>query len=161
MDDRESKLRAEFTELDRQLQDPGIFSDPKYPKLARRRSELEDMVALFDKRAKLLNDKRQAEEMMAEYGGESGSSEFVDMAQSELSFIVPELEATEKAIIEALTPQDPNNDRDVIMEIRAAAGGDESSLFAGELYATPAPDQNQDGLPTSEYGFRIFRSLGD
>ncbi len=134
MDDRESKLRAEFTELDQQLQDPTIFSEPKYPKLARRRSELEGIITLFDKRAKLLNDKAQAEAMVAEYGGEGSSSELVDMAEGELSFIIPELHTTEKAIIEALTPQDPNNDRDVIMEIRAAAGGDESSLFAGELY---------------------------
>ena len=134
MDDRESKLRTEFAELDQQLQDPSVFSDPKYPKLAKRRSELSDIIALFDKRAKLLNDKQQAEDMLAEYGGENGSSEFVDMAQGELSFIGPELETTEKDIVEALTPQDPNNDRDVIMEIRAAAGGDESSLFAGELY---------------------------
>lgn len=135
MDSKEQKLRIEFAELDRELQDPGIFSDPKYPKLAKRRSELETLLSLFDERKKLLDQKRQAQEII-DYAPRGGATdqEFADMAEGELSFLVPEIDEVEKKIGEALTPQDPNNDRDVIMEIRAAAGGDESSLFAAELY---------------------------
>jgi peptide chain release factor 1 len=56
------------------------------------------------------------------------------MAEAELTELETKIAANDEALITALTPQDPNNDRDVIIEIRAAAGGDESSLFAGELY---------------------------
>ncbi len=56
------------------------------------------------------------------------------MAHLELGELQAKIAKTEDQLIEILTPQDPNNDRDVIIEIRAAAGGDESSLFAGELY---------------------------
>jgi peptide chain release factor 1 len=57
-----------------------------------------------------------------------------ELAKTELAEIEPLIEQAQTKLVEALTPQDPNNDRDVIIEIRAAAGGDESALFAGELY---------------------------
>jgi peptide chain release factor 1 len=129
MDHKEQQLRAELTELDQQLQDPAIFSDKAYPKLAKRKSAVEGLIALFDEKKRLLTDKQSAEEL------KNGSdAELRDMAALELDELEPKIAANEAALIEALTPQDPNNDRDVIMEIRAAAGGDESSLFAGELY---------------------------
>jgi peptide chain release factor 1 len=64
----------------------------------------------------------------------SGDAELNELARVELSEVAEQLAANEAELTEALTPQDPNNDRDVIIEIRAAAGGDESALFAGELY---------------------------
>jgi peptide chain release factor 1 len=129
MEQKEQSLRAELAELDQKLQDPGIFSEKSYPKLAKRKSELDELVALFDEKAKLLADKLEAEELR------SGSdSELAQMASAELEELEPRLAANEARLIEALTAKDPNDDRDVIMEIRAAAGGDESSLFAGELY---------------------------
>jgi len=131
MDNKESQLRAELVELDQQLQDPAIYSDPKYPKLAKRRSDVAALVELFDKKAKILHDIAEAEAMLEEY---ANNSDFTEMAEGELSYLRPDLEKTEADLIAALTPQDPNNERDVIIEIRAAAGGDESSLFAGELY---------------------------
>lgn len=129
MDQKEQALRQELKELDEKLQDPAIFSDKNYPKLAKRKSALEDVVALFDEKAKLAADKSGAEELRS-----SGDAELKEMAELELAELSGKIEANEAALIEALTPQDPNNDRDVIIEIRAAAGGDESSLFAGELY---------------------------
>ncbi len=129
MDNKEAKLRTELVELDQQLQDPAIYSDPKYPKLAKRRSDVAGLVALFDEKARLLKNKAEADELKA-----SGDHELQQMAYTELSEIEPQLAANEQLLVDALTPQDPNNERDVIIEIRAAAGGDESSLFAGELY---------------------------
>jgi peptide chain release factor 1 len=129
MDDKETKLRAELAELDHQLQDPEIFSDKNYPKLAKRKSELERVLSLFDQRAQLAEAKSQAEEMMS-----SGDAELSELARSELEDLVPQIAENNSVLNEALTPQDPNNDRDVIIEIRAAAGGDESGIFAGELY---------------------------
>ena len=129
MEDRESKLRAELAELDQQLQDPSVFSDPKYPKLAKRRSELEEIIELYDTRAKLLKSKQASQELL-----QSEDQELRQMAEEDIAFIEELYQANELKLADALTPQDPNNNRDVIIEIRAAAGGDESSLFAGELY---------------------------
>lgn len=143
MDHKEAALRDELIALEIRLQDPTIFSDKNYPKLAKRRSELETIIALFDERKKLQKQRAEAETMLVEYGS---NSEFHDMAESELSFLQPQIETNEKRLAEALTPQDPNNDRDVIMEIRAAAGGDESSLFAGELYRMYARWAERHGL---------------
>lgn len=129
MDQKEANYRKELAELEAKLADPSIFSDPSYPKLAKRRSDVADIVALFDERAKLAGDKASALDL------QNGSdAELAEMASLELTELEPKIEANEAALIEALTPQDPNNERDVIFEIRAAAGGDESSLFAGELY---------------------------
>ncbi len=129
MEQKEQLLRTEFTELELRLQDPAIFSAPSYPKLAKRRSELEYTLSLFDERARLLRDRAAAQEL-----AQGGDTELQDMARAELEEITGKLSQNEERLIEALTPQDPNNDRDVIMEIRAAAGGDEASLFAAELY---------------------------
>jgi peptide chain release factor 1 len=129
MDHKEQLLRTEFAELEQQLQDPAIFSDKKYPKLAKRRSQLKQLISLFDTKSQLAKARAQAEEMV-----QSGDAELVELAKLELSELTNKITSNDQALTEALTPQDPNNDRDVIIEIRAAAGGDESALFAGELY---------------------------
>jgi peptide chain release factor 1 len=129
MEQKEQILREEFTGLEQQLQDPAIFSTKEYPKLAKRRQQLEDLLALFDKRKNLADQKTSAEEIA------SGSDqELADLAKSELDELDTQISANEADLAEALTPKDLNDERDVIIEIRAAAGGDESSLFAGELY---------------------------
>lgn len=129
MEQKEQAIRDEFAQLDQKLQDPAIFSDKSYPKLAKRRAELEKLVGLFDIRARLVDAKNQADEIIA-----SGDTELSELARIELAETEEKLEHNEAELAEALTPQDPNNNRDVIIEIRGAAGGDESALFAGELY---------------------------
>jgi len=129
MDHKEQALRAELADLETKLQDPAIYADKNYPKLAKRRSELEDLAGLFDEKAKLLTDKASSEELKR-----GSDPELAQMAATELEELEAKIAINEEKLLEALTPQDPNNDRDVIIEIRAAAGGDESSLFAGELY---------------------------
>lgn len=128
MDQKEQSLRTELAELYAKLQDPTVFSDKNYPKLAKRKSALDEVVALFDERQQLQDAFRQASELV------HSDSELAALAQEELGSLETKLTINETRLIEKLTPQDPNNDRDVIIEIRAAAGGDESSLFAGELY---------------------------
>jgi peptide chain release factor 1 len=129
MEQKETALRAELAELDAQLADPAIFSDKKYPKLAKRKSQLDDLIALFDEKKRLLTDKRSAMDLK-----NSSDSEMAAMAETELAELEQKISLNEEKLLSALTPQDPNDDRDVIIEIRAAAGGDESSLFGGELY---------------------------
>lgn len=129
MDQKEQHLREEFAALDETLQDPSIFSDKNYPKMARRRNELEGLLRLFDEKSALSKAKIDAEEL-----ARGSDAELAEMARAEIDELGPKIAANEAALIEALTPVDPNNERDVIIEIRAAAGGDESALFGGELY---------------------------
>lgn len=128
MDQKEQELRNELEKLQAELQDPTIFSDPKYPKLAKRQKYLEDILALFSERRQLQDGYRQASELS------SGNDELATLAQEEVLQTESKLTVNETRLTEALTPKDPNDDRDAIVEIRAAAGGDEASLFAGDLY---------------------------
>ncbi|MEI8338782.1 MAG: peptide chain release factor 1 [bacterium] len=129
MDQKEAQIRQELAELDKKLENPDIYSDASYPKIAKRRSDLADLVALFNEKKKLSSDKASAEQLMT-----SSSGDMQAMAEQELNELETKITANETSLVEALTPKDPNNERDVIVEIRAAAGGDESSIFAGELY---------------------------
>ncbi len=129
MDQKEQNLRAERTELDTKLQDPAIYSDKNYPKIAKRKSEVDNLLVLFDEKTRLTKNYSEAMALRS-----SNDSDMQQMAELELAELAPLITTNEAALITALTPQDPNNERDVIIEIRAAAGGDESSLFAGELY---------------------------
>jgi len=128
MEEKERQLRAELNDLQAKLQDPSIYSDPAYPKLAKRQSWLENVVALFDTKIELATQRTQATELA------SGSDELAELAQLELSELEDKITANNEALAEALTPKDPNDEKDAIVEIRAAAGGDEASLFAADLY---------------------------
>lgn len=128
MEHKEAAYRAEQAELETKLQDPDIYSDKAYPKLAKRKSQVDEIVGLFDERIKLQQDYKDAAELA------TGDDELAALAQEEVSSLEAQIVINETRLIEKLTPQDPNNDRDVIIEIRAAAGGDESALFAAELY---------------------------
>lgn len=128
MEDKEKALRAEYEELQKKLEDPAIYSDASYPKLARRQKKLEDTLVLFTESKHIQAELVSAREMVVAGG------ELAELASLELEDLEKKAEVTAAALEEVLTPKDPNNDRDVIVEIRAAAGGDESSLFAAELY---------------------------
>ncbi len=128
MENKAQQYRDELKDLEAKLADPGIFSTPAYPNLAKRISDLQELVGLFDDIDKLRKQRTEAEEL-ARGGGEMG-----ELAEAELAEIEDKLPALESQLQEKLTPKDPNDERDAIIEIRAAAGGDESSLFAAELF---------------------------
>lgn len=129
MEQKEQALRQEYTELQERLLDPAIFSTKEYPKLAKRQSQLEEVLALFDEKNRLIKAIKDAEEL-----SDSDNPEMAELAEAELEELREQAEKNDESLRELLTPKDPNNDRDIIVEIRAAAGGDEASLFAGELY---------------------------
>ena len=129
MEDKEKAFRQELEELDNKLQDPAIYSDPTYPKLAKRKSQLDEIIGLFDRKKQLAENINASREMLS-----ADDKDLAGLAEAEIDESEIKLAEIDSQLIELLTPQDPNNDRDVIIEIRAAAGGDESSLFAGELY---------------------------
>jgi len=129
MDKKESQLRTELTELQERLADPAVFGQKDYPKLAKRNTELGHIVALFDEKNRLAKATAEAGEL-----AHGKDAELAELAKGELDELAEQTAKNESKLAEALTPKDPNDERDVIMEIRAAAGGDESALFAGELY---------------------------
>jgi peptide chain release factor 1 len=129
MEQKEQQLRAELAELEARLQDPAVFSQKDYPKLAKRHGKLEEIVGLFDELKSLESKKQQAEALV-----KASDEEMRELAKDEAQAIGTKIALRRLDLDEKLTPKDPNDERDVIMEIRAAAGGDESALFAGELY---------------------------
>lgn len=129
MEQKEQHLRNELAAIEGRLSDPEIFSSKEYPKLAKRRTELDAVIGLFDLHKQLAAAKQDAEALAV-----SSDTELAELAASELQELEAKIAANNLALEEALTPKDPNDDRDVVMEIRAAAGGDEASLFAGDLY---------------------------
>jgi peptide chain release factor 1 len=130
MEQKEQHLRQEFAELEKKFTDPAIFGSKEYPKLAKRRQQLEELINLFDERTDAIRKREEANDLLEQ----SGDRELMDLAKMELEEIADQLATNEAQLRELLTPKDPNDDRDVVMEIRAAAGGDEASLFAGDLY---------------------------
>ena len=129
MEQKEQALRNELAELEERLSDPAIFSSKEYPRLAKRRTELERMIGLFTEHSQLAKAKAEAAELAA-----GNDADLAELARSELTELEDKIAGNDAALQAALTPKDPNDDRDVVIEIRAAAGGDEASLFAGELY---------------------------
>jgi peptide chain release factor 1 len=128
MEEKERQLRQEFADLEARLQDSNIYSDPAYPKLAKRRNWLEQVVLLFDTKKQLAGEREQAALLS------NGNDELAQLAQMELAELDAKIVANTEMLAEALTPKDPNDEKDAIIEIRAAAGGDEASLFAADLY---------------------------
>lgn len=129
MEEKEKNLRSEYADLQKKLQDPAIFSSKEYPKMARRQDWLAHVVGLFDQKLHLNKLAADAQALI-----EENDPELAQIAKEELEAIHSKLEKLDQELGEALTPKDPNDERDAILEIRAAAGGDEASLFAGDLY---------------------------
>lgn len=129
MEQKEQHLRQELTELESRLSDPAVFSTKEYPRLAKRRQALERIVVLLDTRSDLVKQRDEARGLL-----ESGDADMAELAKTELEQLENDAAANDAALHEALTPKDPNDDRDIVMEIRAAAGGDEASLFGADLY---------------------------
>lgn len=129
MDKTEQQIRNEFEALRQELSSPDVFGRTNYASLMKKQAKLANLVALFDERKTLEAKLAEARELTG-----SNNKELAELAEAELTELEPQLNEVEANLSEALTPKDPNDDKDIIMEIRAAAGGDEASLFAGDLY---------------------------
>jgi peptide chain release factor 1 len=129
MDEQENNLRAEYTQLQQQLEHPDVFGRRDYPTLAKRQGELARIIDLFNEKRALSTQLADARSL-----ADGNDQELAELARSEVSKLELKLAENEQFLTEELVPKDPNDDKDAIVEIRAAAGGDEASLFAGELY---------------------------
>lgn len=128
MDNKIASLQTELTTLIETLSDPGIFSSPDYPRLAKRRSFLEEVISLHTQKTHVVSQITDSRELA------KGNDELAELAKEELVELEAKNSELEAKLEELLIPRDPNDDRNCIIEIRAGAGGDESSLFAAELY---------------------------
>lgn len=115
-------------ELDRLLCEPGVASDnARYRKLTRERAQLETLVTGFDRY-------KQVKRQLADDRAALDDPELREMVLDEIPALEREEADLERSLTLMLLPPDPNDDRDVILEIRAAEGGDEATLFAADLF---------------------------
>ncbi len=121
-------LKAEKQSLANFLAQPNAYADPEYTAKNKRFSELDAIIAKASEREHLTRNLLEAKELS------QGSDELADLAKSEVLEIEHNLEVIENDLFIMLTPKDPNDEKNIIVEIRAGAGGDEASLFAAELY---------------------------
>ncbi|MBP9820818.1 peptide chain release factor 1 [Candidatus Saccharibacteria bacterium] len=128
MEQKINDFKSELADIEAKLADPSIYSDPAYPKLAKRQSFLENTINLYNSLDALKKQLKQAQELSLK------DDELAELAQVEAVNLSEQIAAKQEELNEALTPKDPNDERNCIIEIRAGAGGDESSLFAGDLY---------------------------
>ncbi len=124
------RVEDRFDELGRLLSDRDVIRDPrKLRDLARERSRLEQTVRASAEYRRLATTLADDEAAAA-----SGDPELAELAQAELPELRTKLDALGEEIKKLLLPRDPDDDKNVIVEIRAGTGGDEASLFAAELY---------------------------
>ena len=129
--DRLAQLEKHFNDIETEMANPDVVSNVKrLQELAQERSNIQDVVTLY---RQYKSTERQMEEARSMLETET-DEEMRGMAKQELMALQSTLESLLASLKTALLPRDPNDDRDVIVEIRAGAGGDEAGLFAGELF---------------------------
>lgn len=129
------KISLNITELSQEkasladfLASPNAYSDPEFSSKNRRFTELEGIIEKATLRENLEAQLAEAKELA------TGSDELAELAKVEVAETTERLEKLEDELFIMLAPKDPNDEKNVIIEIRAGAGGDEASLFAAELY---------------------------
>jgi peptide chain release factor 1 len=122
-------IEQRFEELTQQLSDPAVASSgDRFKKVSRERASIEPTVNALRAYRKLVREIEDNEALLAEK-----DADLREMAKEELAQLRPRIEPAEEQLKLFLVPKDPNDEKDVILEIRAGAGGDEAGLFAAEL----------------------------
>lgn len=124
-------VKARFDEVGQLINDPSVIGDmDRYVKLNREYRQLEPIIEAYDAFSNLLSNVDSAKEILAEEKDE----EMREMAKEELDLYQQQLAPLEEEIKLLLLPRDPEDEKAAIVEIRAGTGGDEASIFAGDLY---------------------------
>ncbi len=130
MFDRLDQIEARYEDLGRQLSDSGLLADQKkFQTVAKQHRDLEPTVDAFRRYRSAKNAIDEARVMAADPDPEMSA-----MAREELAELEPRLPAVEEELKVLLLPKDPNDDKNIVIEVRAATGGDEASLFAAEIF---------------------------
>lgn len=124
-------LEERYEELNREMSDPDIFSNQEaYQKLAIAHAELEGIVVKYREYSQILEELADAREMLQE----TLEADFEKLLKDEVAALQERGDTLEEELQLLLLPQDPNDSKNVIVEIRAGTGGDEAALFAGTLF---------------------------
>lgn len=127
--DKLEDLYLRFRETEEQLADPAVIGDQeRYTKISKQYKSLKKIVDVYFAYKKALSNRDTAEEMRRDE-----DPEMREMAEGELEELTPRIEALEEQLKMLLVPRDPEDERDVIFEIRSGTGGDEAAIFAGDL----------------------------
>lgn len=125
--DKLEKVALRLSEVEQQLSDPSVYGDvEKMTKLSREQKELQPVVDTYRDYQRAMQDHDDALEML-------GDAELRDLAQEELQNAKAEMERLSEELKLLLLPRDPNDDKNVILEIRGGVGGEEGALFAADL----------------------------
>ena len=129
--DKLKAIRDKYLHLEEQLSDPGIVADTEKSKRVNKEyKKLQPMMEVLGKYEKALADLSSAREVLAA----EKDPEMREMAREEIADVEPRVDALEEELKLMLVPKDPEDEKDVIFEIRSGTGGDEAALFAGDLY---------------------------
>ena len=128
MIERLDKILERYNFLETELTKQEVLSDVnKTKEYSKELANLEELIACYKKYKKVLNDIEEAKEMM-------NDPDLGEMAKEEFNNLTSEKEKLEGELEILLIPKDPNDNKNVVMEIRGAAGGDEANIFAGDLF---------------------------
>jgi len=129
--ERLKKIKNRYDQINEQLSDSAVISEmEKMINLSRERSELEEIVTASESYEKILNDIEGNKEII----NSKADKELIELAEFELRELEEEKEKMEEEIKLLLLPRDPNDNKSIIMEIRAGTGGEEAALFASDLF---------------------------
>src|ERR1700751_194229 len=130
MFDRLDQLEARYEDLGRQMSDPTLVQDQqKFQSIAKQHRDMEPTVEKFREYRKIKEGIAEAKAMLAE-----SDPDIRGMAQEELATLEPRLAPVEEQLKVLLPPKDPNDEKNVILELRAGTGGDEAALFVAEVF---------------------------
>jgi peptide chain release factor 1 len=129
--DKLKSVEQTFHELTQRLADPDVARDPgEFQRIAKARASLEETVETYDAWKKAQQDLKEARQISKDAGGDPELKELANLEIAELDERSETLEARLKVL---LLPRDPNDDKNIMLEVRAGTGGDEASIWAGDL----------------------------
>lgn len=125
------QVKERFEEVTAAMSDPAVYDDPdRYTELTKEHSELKELVEDYEKWKSIRHQLEGNDELI----DEGGDAEITEMALEENKELKPQLEELEEQIKFKLIPKDPDDSKNVIVEVRAGTGGDEAAIFAGDLF---------------------------
>lgn len=128
MFDRLSQMEARYESLSRDMSDPNLVNDQKkFQAIAKEHRDMEPIIEKYREYRKIKDGIAEAKAMLAD-------PDMKEMAREELDSLEPQLEPIEAALKVLLLPKDPNDDKNIIIELRAGTGGDEAALFVAEMW---------------------------
>lgn len=129
--DKLAEVEKRYEKIEKDLSDPDVISNVEtYTSLLKERSSIADVVEKYREYKEAQKNEKEAEELLAS----ESDPEMLELASEELKNSKEDLERLENELKILLLPKDPNDDKNVVVEIRAGVGGDEAALFAGVLY---------------------------